>query len=176
MTHWVRKKTREGVECNLTELTLVMISELILELNVSQGKKDTDSKLYYPGPFVATDYKNWAKKVENYLDSRTGKSGVPLSYVIRPHNVGPTDAPDEYTRAKWAASFETQHSVDDNRDVYHLFKDLLTKTEGATWFEKVRDGDGRAAHLLLKEHDVGKAHDMRRADAANATGVSILEE
>lgn len=174
ITHWVRKKTREGVECDLTELTPVMISELILELNASQGKKDTDSKLYYPDPFVATDYKNWAKKVENYLDSRTGKSGVPLSYVIRPHDVDPTDAPDEYTRAKWAASFETQHFIDDNRDVYHLFKDLLTKTEGATWFEKVRDGDGRAAHLLLKEHYVGEAHDMRRAAAANAKLESLF--
>jgi hypothetical protein len=47
-------------------------------------------------------------------------------------------------------------------------KDLLTKTEGATWFKKVRDGDGRAAHMLLREHYVGKAHDMRRAAAANA--------
>jgi len=52
--------------------------------------------------------------------------------------------------------------------LYHLFKDLLRKTEGATWFEKVKDGDGRAAHLLLREHYVGEAHDMRRAAAANA--------
>jgi hypothetical protein len=30
------------------------------------------------------------------------------------------------------------------------------------------DGDGRAAHLLLREHYVGEAHDMRRAASANA--------
>ena len=93
---------------------------------------------------------------------------MPLSYVIRPANVDPADAPDEYTRAIWAASFETQQYKEDNREIYHLFKDLLTKTEGATWFEKVKDGDGRAAHLLLREHYVGEAHDMRRAAAANA--------
>jgi hypothetical protein len=68
----------------------------------------------------------------------------------------------------WAASFQTQQYKDDNRKVHHLFKDLLTKTEGATWFEKVKDGDGRAAHLLLQEHYVGEAHEMRRAAAANA--------
>ena len=166
--HWVRKNIREGVACNVRELTPALIAELIQDMTTKASKKDSDSKLYYPEAFTATDYKNWIKKVENYLDSRTGKSGVPLSYVIRPANVDPAEAPDEYTRAVWAASFETQQYKEDNREVYHLFKDLLTKTEGATWFEKVKDGDGRAAHLLLREHYVGEAHDMRRAAAANA--------
>jgi hypothetical protein len=145
-----------------------MIAQLITEINAASGRRDADSKLYYPDSFVASDYKNWIKKVENYLDSRTGKSGVPLSYVIRPAIADPAEAPDEYTRVMWAASFATPQYRDDNREVYHLFKDLLTKTEGATWFEKVNDGDGRAAHLLLREHYVGEAHDMRRAALANA--------
>ena len=88
--------------------------------------------------------------------------------MIRPSDVDPAEAPDEYTRAMWAASFDTQQYKDDNREVYHLFKDLLTKTEEATWFEKVKDVDRRAAHMLLREHYVGEAHDMRRAAAANA--------
>ena len=168
ITHWVRKKIREGSPCDLQELTPQLIAELIGEINAKAAKKDSDTKLYYPDAFAANDYKNWIKKVENYLDSRTGKSGVPLSYVIRPADVEPADAPDEYTRAMWAASFDTMQYREDNREVYHLLKDLLTKTEGQTWFEKVRDGDGRAAHLLLREHYVGEAHDMRRAAIANA--------
>ena len=52
--------------------------------------------------------------------------------------------------------------------IYHLFKNLLTTTDGATWFDKVKDGDGRAAFLLLWVHYVGEAHDMRRAAPANA--------
>jgi hypothetical protein len=168
ITHWVRKKNREGAFCDLQELNQPLIAELIMEINSVAGKRDADSKLYYPDAFSATDYKNWIKKVENYLDSRTGKAGVPLSYVIRPTDVNPNEAPDEYTREKWAASFETMQFRDDNRQVYHLFKDLLTKTEGATWFEKVRDGDGRGAHLLLREHYIGEAHDMRRAASATA--------
>jgi hypothetical protein len=77
-------------------------------------------------------------------------------------------APDEYTRVMWAALFQTQQYKEDNREVHHLFKDLLTKTEGVTWFEKVKDGDSRAVHLLLREHYVGEAHDMRRSTAPNA--------
>jgi hypothetical protein len=68
-----------------------------------------------------------------------------------------------------AASFETQQYCADNREVYHLFKDLvLTKTEGTTWFEKVTDGDGRVAHLLLREHYVGESHNMRHSASAQA--------
>lgn len=166
--HWVRKNLREGIHCDVRDLDVPLIGDLIQEMATQDAKKDGDSKLYYPEAFVATDYKNWIKKVENYLDSRTGKSGVPLSYVIRPVNANPAEAPDEYTRVMWAASLETPQFRDDNREVYHLFKDLLTKTEGATWFEKVKDGDGRRAHLLLREHYVGEAHDMRRAASANA--------
>ena len=166
--YWARKNVREGMMSDVRELTPALIAELIQAMSTKAAKKDSDAKLYYPEAFVATDYKNWIKKVENYLDSRTGKSGVPLSYVIRPANVDPAEAPDEHTRAMWAASFDTPQYKDDNREVYHLFKDLLTKTEGATWFEKVKNGDGRAAHVLLREHYVGEAHDMRRAASANA--------
>lgn len=165
---WVNKKLRENSPLDLVELNDEMIAKLIREMSVAKTGKESDSKLYYPEAFNAADYKNWIKKVSNYLDSRKGKAGVSLSYVIRPENVDPFNAPDEYTRALWAASFDTDEYREDNREVYHLFKDLLTKTDGATWFEKVTDGDGRAAHLLLRDHYVGEAHDMRRAAAATA--------
>jgi hypothetical protein len=168
VTFWVRKKLRENAPCDLTELTQPFIADLIREMALTKIGKESDHKLYYPDSFNANDYKNWIKKVTNYLDSRTGKSGVPLSYVIRAEDADPDEAPDEYTRALWAASFHTPQFKEDNREVYHLFKDLLTMTDGATWFEKVSDGDGRAAHLLLREHYVGEAHDMRRAASANA--------
>ena len=165
---WVNKKLRENSPLDLVELNDEMMVKLIREMSVAKTGKESDSKLYYPEAFNAADYKNWIKKVSNYLDSRKGKAGVPLSYVTRPADVNPDDAPDEYTRALWAVSFDTEEYREDNREVYHLFKDLLTKTDGATWFEKVTDGDGRAAHLLLRDHYVGEAHDMRRAAAATA--------
>ncbi len=174
MTHWVRTKIPEGSPCDLHKLTPQLIAELISEINAKAAKKDLDSKLYYPDAFTANDYKNWIKKVENYLDSRTGKSRVPLSYVICPADADPANAPDKYTRAMWAALFATTQYRDNNWEVYHLFKDLLTKTEGQTWFEKVCNGDGRVVHLLLRDHNVGEAHDMRRAASANAKLESLF--
>jgi hypothetical protein len=65
ITHWVRMKLWEGVDCDLHELTQPKIAELIHELNAIKGKEDSDSKLYYPDSFTSTNYKNWIKKVEN---------------------------------------------------------------------------------------------------------------
>ena len=76
-----------------------MMAKLIREMTVAKTGKGSDSKLYYPEAFNAADYKNWIKKVSNYLDSRKDKAGVPLSYVIRPTEADPEDAPDEYTCA-----------------------------------------------------------------------------
>ena len=101
------------------------------------------------------------------------ESGVPLSYVICPEGVDPAVAPDEYTSTLWAASFNTQYYRDDNLEVYHLFKDLLIKTDGAPWFEKVKDGEGHPVHLLLREHYVGEAH-MHRAASTNTKLEALL--
>ena len=167
VTYWVSMKLRKEAELNLNELTPAKMSELIREMAASEEKKDNNKKLYYPDSFSTIDYKNWIKKVENYLDARRGKAGVPLSNIIRPADANPNEAPDEHTRMLRAASMDTLQFKEDNREAYYLFRDLLTKTDGAIWFEKVRAGDGRTSHLLLQEHYVGEAHDMRRAAAAN---------
>ena len=120
VTFWVRKKLRENAPCDLTELTQPFIADLIREMALTKTGKESDHKLYYPDSFNSNDYKNWIKKVTNYLDSRAGKSGVPLSYVIRAEDADPDEAPDEYTRALWAASFHTPQFKEDNREVYHL--------------------------------------------------------
>ena len=44
ITHWVRKKLREGVDCDLRELNQALIGDLIREINEKSGKKDADSK------------------------------------------------------------------------------------------------------------------------------------
>lgn len=49
------------------------------------------------------------------------------------------------------ASFKTQSYHDDNMED-HLFQDLPTKlADDATWFEKVKDGDGHATKPLTLE-------------------------
>jgi hypothetical protein len=61
IAHWVRKKAREGTTCDLRELTPDLIIELIADVNAKAGKKDVNSKLFYPDTF--TSNKNWIKKV-----------------------------------------------------------------------------------------------------------------
>ena len=95
ITHWVHKKNRIGAGCDLRELTPGVIIELIAEITVMNKKEKGDSKLYYPDAFVANDYKNWIKKVINYLDSRMGKAGVPLSYMLCADDVNVDDAPND---------------------------------------------------------------------------------
>ncbi len=46
IAHWVRKKAREGITCDLRELTPELIPTLITEINANIGKKESDSKLY----------------------------------------------------------------------------------------------------------------------------------
>jgi hypothetical protein len=41
ITHWVRKKNREGVLCDLNELVPPLIAELIMEIN-SAGQNSND--------------------------------------------------------------------------------------------------------------------------------------
>ena len=85
----------------MQELNQSLIAELIMEINSVAGKRDADSKLYYPDAFLATNSKNWIKKKENYLDSCTGKAGV----TCWCKNLN--QAPDKYTRENWAALFGT---------------------------------------------------------------------
>ena len=115
ITHWVRKELRQGVDCNLQVLIPALIAQIITEINATAGRRDADSKLYYPESFVASDYKNSIKKVENYHDSQTGKCGVPLLDFC--NNANTDEATDEYTQTKWAACFETPQYRDNNREV-----------------------------------------------------------
>ncbi len=100
-------------------------------MSLAKSHKDANNKIYYPNVHNARDYNNWIRKVSNNLDSKKYKSGVPLSYVICATNANPNKAVDDYYHALWAVSFDTpQYRGDDNHwEVYHLFRDLLTKTE-----------------------------------------------
>jgi hypothetical protein len=67
---WIRKKLCENAPCDLTELTVAFIGELFQEMSLMKSSQDSDSKLYYPNSFTASDYKNWIKNVSNYMDLR----------------------------------------------------------------------------------------------------------
>ena len=55
---WINKKLREDAPCNLVELNNAKIAQLIREMSLTKGEKGSDSKLYYPDAFNASNYKN----------------------------------------------------------------------------------------------------------------------
>jgi hypothetical protein len=61
------------------------------EKSMAEKEERQDAKLYYPPPFDYKKYIQWERSLENYLDSRHGRSKIPLSYVICPNDVN-TDA------------------------------------------------------------------------------------
>jgi hypothetical protein len=91
---WVcSKSVCNGVACNILVLNPALIAELILDMTTQASMKESDSKRYNPEELCATDNKNWIMKVEYYLDSRTGKSGMPLINVFQPASIDPAEAP-----------------------------------------------------------------------------------
>lgn len=171
VAYWVRKKRREGVEAddmNVHDLDDDTISGMIRELSLATTDAKRDDKLFYPSKFNPKKYISWARSFENYLDALKGKSKVPLSYIIRAEDVDPDDAEDEYQKLIWSAPHDGYAFEEDNREVYRIYKDVMVDTDGWTWFNRAREGDGRGAHLLIMNHYRGDAETARRAAEAEA--------
>ena len=48
-------------------------------------------------------------------------------------------------------------------------KDLVIKSDVATWFKKMKNGDRQAAPSLLREHYIGEVHYIGRTTLAIST-------
>jgi hypothetical protein len=169
VAHWVRKKRREGVIPDIGELNIGIICKIIREMTIdSISDMKQDDKMFYPDEFNPKKYVLWARSFENYLDSVRGKAKVPLSYVIRPEGANPADAVDEYQRILWQTPHAGIAYGEDNREVYHIYKDLMIGTDGWTWFNCAPNGDGLAVHLLIEHHYCGDAETAVRAAKAEA--------
>jgi hypothetical protein len=168
---WVRKQRREGVapdDMNVHDLDADVVATMIREMSLSTTDTKRDEKLFYPSKFNPKKYISWARSFENYLDSLKGKSKVPLSYIIRSEALDPEDAEDDYQRLILSAPHEGYAYEEDNREVYRIYKDLMVDTDGWTWFNRAREGDGRGAHLIIMTHYRGDAETARRAAEAEA--------
>jgi hypothetical protein len=116
-----------------------------------KSSKVSDSKLYYTNAFTASDNKNWIKNVSNCMDSRKGKSGMPLSYVICPADDNPMDAQDEYTPV-----LRQPHSIPHSTKTISVrfttsFKTFFSprQTEQHGLNRQVSDGNGKSCPLVV---------------------------
>jgi hypothetical protein len=165
---WVRKCQREGTPIDVADLDDALIARMRKEKSMTEKEEKLDAKLYYPPPFDPMKYVQWERSFENYLDSRRGRSKIPLSYVIRPADADPEEAETEYERVIWSAPHEGLAFGEDNREVYRIYKDLMNGTDGWAWFNQAQVGNGRQAHQLIVEHYQGTAEVARRAAEAEA--------
>jgi hypothetical protein len=170
VSFWVRKQRREGIPVSIDNLNPDVINQMIQEMNLERSMEAhaDEDKVNQPGKFDPKNYVSWARSFENYLDSLRGKSGVPLSYLIRPEDADPLEAIDEYQRTLWSAPLAGTHFREDNRRLYRIYKDLVVGTDAWTWFNRATVGDGRNAHLLLTRHYRGDAEVALRAAEAEA--------
>jgi hypothetical protein len=166
--YWVRKCCCEGTPVDIASLNPGVVAAMCREKADSASETKRDDKLMYPPKFHPSKYISWAHMLENYLDSVKGQSKIPLSYIIRPENVNLDNAVDPYQRRIWGAPHHGLAYEDDNREVYHIYKDLMIDTDRWTWFSRAPEGDGRRAHLLISEHYRGTAKTAKRAAEADA--------
>lgn len=82
LVYWIKKTRREGGIVDLTTLNQDRLLTLADEMSMSTVPKKKDEKLFYPDKFDSKNYISWSRSLTNYLDSLTGKSNVPLTYVI----------------------------------------------------------------------------------------------
>jgi hypothetical protein len=167
VSYWVKKARREGRDLDALELNPDLLDELMEEMS-HQVTTKKDEKLFYPEKFEAKRYKAWSRSLYNYLDSIIGKAGVALTYVIRPEDVDPDDAVDEYQRVLYSVPHVGFAFRDDNRHVYRVLKDLIIGTDGWAWFNMAPEGNGRASFLRLEQHYLGTEHTARRAADAES--------
>jgi hypothetical protein len=170
VSFWVRKQRREGIPMTIDDLNPDVITRMVQEMNLERTveAKSGDDKLDQPDKFDPKRCVSWACSFVNYLDSLRGKSGVPLSYILRPEGAVPADAADEYQRVLRSAPFTGAMFREDNRRVYCIYKDLMIGTDGRTWFNRATVGDGRDAHLLITQHYRGDAETAFCASEAEA--------
>jgi hypothetical protein len=124
IAYWVRKCCHEGTTVDIVNLNQDVITQMGRELTLVPLEPKRDDKLFYPPKFDPNSYVTWEHMFENYLDSLKGKSKIPLSYIIRLVNVDLATATSDYQRMIWQAPHAGYAFEEDNRKVYHIYKDL----------------------------------------------------
>jgi hypothetical protein len=71
---WVRKCQREGTPIAVADLNPDLIQRMSKEKSLAEKEERQDATLYYPPPFDYKKYIQWERSLENYLDSRRGRS------------------------------------------------------------------------------------------------------
>lgn len=127
----------------LNGITPMQCCTLKQDLDVYEMHKKLRKNAKLPDKVVSTDKGTWYENklaIEDALRRQIGVRELPLSYVIRDHDVNNYD--DDYSsredRLIQCASLHGPEFEDDNQRVYSLLSDYVKDTTGKTVIEKFK--------------------------------------
>ena len=165
LAFWVKDCVNRGAPIDHTKFDLATLAEYQRKCDVQRQLKDlADSDVDGPGKFKPDDWIQWEMKLDNYLATQPGTSGIPLNYVIRDEEDPGRDA----TALLWQAPLEGANFQADAEIVFRTIKQCVIGTDAYEWIkgnERLRDG--RVTMADLRAHYNGPDMKKKRVTIAN---------
>jgi hypothetical protein len=173
--HWIRIRSDRGEPIDSALFQPADLKAYMIRLrNSSDGDdKDTAELVAKPAKFSNdTRFPSWQRKLTNYLGDKNGKTGTPLSYVIREDDAVPTAAElallaTAHERAIMSTNLAGPSYEADNGRVWGLLQELCEGGPAWSFIAKSSNArDGREAFQALVIHYEGAAQQSRSKQAA----------
>jgi hypothetical protein len=170
LVFWVKDKIRRGVDIDPFAFTEASLLDALQEVEGIETADTVDADL--PEKFTTERWIQWEIEMMNYLSTKKGIRGVPLSYVVRPDL--PDDdiiSPDDVTRQEmYAAPLDGAAFRRDNNTVWGIIRSCTIGTPAWDWIKQLdRTGDGRLGMKKLRDHYDGPDKKKARINAAETT-------
>ena len=160
---WVKDRLRQDVNPELEEFDPNLTQELMRRSKTHSAfveKAKTLSDVAKPDSFTdQTKWLDWKPTLLNYLKHIPGRSGVPLSYVVRPEGYAPVagDMLDEYVTN---APHEGEAYMTDRSEVH-------------TYIAKFIKGNSTAESIIISHGQVNDGNADMRALVSHFEGTGI---
>jgi hypothetical protein len=173
--HWIRIRSDRGEPFNSGLFQAADLKAYMIRLrNASDGDdKDSAELVAKPSKFSNdTRFPSWQRKLTNYLGDKNGKTGTPLSYVIREEDavLPPAEVAllaTAHERAIMSTNLAGPSYESDNGRVWGLLQELCEGGPAWSFIAKCSTArDGREAFKALVVHYEGAAQQSRSKQAA----------
>ncbi len=171
--YWLKDRLRRDLPLDLDDggFGEEQMTRCVAEYKSEIEKKAEDTKAKVPDKFQPHSLRGWntfTRELHKYLSSILGATGVPLVYVIRkdpPDPSAPVSTDPKQVLIAQAPLRGTAY-IKDRQRVYSIISDAVSGSDGWTWIRDVKDEDGRAAMLKLRDHYDGAGSRTRRVQDA----------
>lgn len=173
---WATDMHQRGLPLALAQFDDDMLLKYKEMVRVETARKSLDSSVQLPAQLGTTSiWEDWENSLQNYLQSKDGINGIPLSYIIRP--TARPDAGDDATEEQIRlldlihnAPSEGPAYNTDSEQVFGIIESLTIGQDSANWISRRcrQNRDGRLAMSQLKDHFDGGEEKYKRNQTAIA--------